>query len=47
MWDGGLDLEGPEVLEYCDSRFFDAYERGRWRVDRLAGGDVINGGNGG
>jgi hypothetical protein len=47
MCEGGRDLEGTEWFEYCDSRFLDAYEFGRCKVDRRAGGDVISGGNGG
>jgi hypothetical protein len=46
-WDGGRDREGPEVFEYCDNLFFDANDRGRCRLVRLAGGDVTKGGNGG
>ena len=46
-WEGGLDLEGPEVFEYCESRFFDAWEAGRWRFVRLGAGDVMRGGSGG
>jgi hypothetical protein len=40
----GRDFEGPEAV---DSLFFDACEKGRCRVVRRAGGDVISGGNGG
>ena len=29
MCEGGRDLEGTEWVEYCDSRFLDAYEFGR------------------
>jgi hypothetical protein len=47
MCDGGRDLEGIELTEYCDNLFFDACEVGRCRVDRREGGDVISGGNGG
>ncbi len=48
MWDGGRDLDGrSEVIEYCESLFFDAWESGRCRLERRAGGDVTNGGSGG
>jgi len=45
--DGGRDLEGMELVEYCDNLFFDACEVGLCKVDRRAGGDVISGGKGG
>jgi hypothetical protein len=47
MCEGGRDLEGMELVEYCDNLFFDAYEVGRCKIDRREGGDVISGGNGG
>lgn len=47
MCDGGRDLEGMELVEYCDNLFFDAYEVGRCKIDRREGGDVISGGNDG
>ena len=47
MWDGGRDLEGPDVFEYCESLFFEAWERGRCKFVRRTTGDVIRGGNGG
>jgi hypothetical protein len=50
MCEAGRDRDGrSDVVEYCDSRARDAWERGRWAlVRRVAdGGDVINGGRGG
>lgn len=34
-------------MEYCESLFFDAWESGRCRLERRAGGEVISGGSGG
>ena len=45
--EGGRDLEGTELVEYCDNLFFDAWEIGLCKVVRRAGGDVISGGSGG
>lgn len=49
MWDGGRDLEGPEVLEYCESLFLDAWDSGRCRpaVPLRIGEDVMRGASGG
>jgi hypothetical protein len=47
IWDGGRDRDGPEPVEYCDSRCLDAWDIGRGSVLLRAGGEVISGGSGG
>lgn len=47
MCEGGLDREGMEPVEYCDSRFLEAYDNGRGSVLLRDGGDVMRGGRAG
>lgn len=48
-WDGGLEREYPDTVEYCDILFFDACDVGLCSVVRRAdcGGEVISGGRDG
>lgn len=39
----GRDRDGTEPVEYCDSRFLEAWDIGRGTADRRAGGEVISG----
>jgi hypothetical protein len=47
MCDSDRVREGTELFEYCESLFLEACEVGCCRFNRLEGGDVIKGGNGG
>ena len=45
MWEGGREREWMEPVEYCESRFLDAWDMGRGNVLRREGGEVIKGGS--